>query len=308
MADPATGEKLPRTARFIDISDYARPLAVWIARRLKNTRVIAPHVTAAFGVVGLTAAVCYAIGGYRLALIGAAGMQIKNILDAVDGSLARLQNRPSRIGRFLDSITDAVVALALYSGLALAVARDRPIAYAVVVSAVALMLGLLQGTVFNFYYVSYRARRRGDTTSRVYEEVTRDDLDHYHGRPSALELLRRLIAVYNVIYGWQDALIRRIDRWAAEPLHTPDGHEIAVALRDDRAFLTAVSALGPGLQILVLDVYTVLGFRNLGLSLELFLWTVAVGGTASAAALLLRLRRSAARLAARPQAEPAKSE
>jgi hypothetical protein len=69
--------------------------------------------------------------------------------------------------------------------------------------------------------------------------------------------------------------------------------ETADALRDDRRLLTVVSALGPGMQILILDLYTIAGYRHLGLALELFLWTIALGGTLYAAAVIFRLRRAA---------------
>ena len=295
MYEGATARKLPRSARFIDLSDYARPLAVWIARRLRDTNVVAADVTAVWGAIGLAAAYYYAIGGYRAAIIGAVAMQLKNVLDAVDGSLARLQARPSRVGRFLDSIGDAVVAAALAVGLAVAVARERPLSYAMVLAASALVLGLLQGSVYNYYYVRYRARWGGDTTSRVREELTAHDRAHYADRPLALGLLGVLIRAYNWIYGWQDALVQRVDDWAVRPLILAGRSDEADALRDDRRFLTAVSALGPGAQILILGLFTAAGYRNLTLALELFLWTVALGGALYAAAVILRLRWRAGR-------------
>jgi hypothetical protein len=105
--------------------------------------------------------------------------------------------------------------------------------------------------------------------------------------------LRWLIAAYNWIYGWQDVLVQRIDRWAAAPLVARGDEETAEGLRDDRRLLTVLSALGPGMQILILDLYTIAGYRHLGLALELFLWTIALGGTLYAAAVILRLRRAA---------------
>lgn len=297
MHGGATAQKLPESARFTDLSDYARPLAVWIAARLKNTRVVAPDVTAVWGVIGLVAAVCYGAGGYGAALGGAVAMQLKNVLDAVDGSLARLQARPSRVGRFLDSIGDAAIAAALNAGLAVAIARQRPLAYAAALAAGALLFGLLQGSFFNYYYVRYRARRGGDTTSRVKEELTARDRAHYEGRPFALGLLRALITAYNVIYGWQDRLVQRVDAWAARPLTAIGRQEEADRLRDDHRLLTAISALGPGVQILTLNLLTVAGYWNLTLMLELYLWSVALGGTLYTALLVLRLRWSAARSA-----------
>jgi phosphatidylglycerophosphate synthase len=293
MDQETTARKLPESAHFIDLSDYARPLAVWIAGRLKDTRVTAPGVTAVWGVIGMFGAFCYGAGGYRAALIGALAMQVKNILDAVDGSLARLQARPSRVGRFLDSIGDAVVAAALCAALAVAVARERAAIYAAALAAAALLFGLLQGSIFNYYYVRYRARRGGDTTSHVKEELTAHDRIHYAERPYALALLRGLLAAYNWIYGWQDRLVQRIDAWAARPLTAAGRGEEADRLRDDHRLLTAVSALGPGVQVLLLNLFSLAGYRDTPLMLELYLWTVALGGTLYAAAIVAHLRRSA---------------
>ncbi|NIR44558.1 MAG: hypothetical protein GWN99_09715 [Gemmatimonadetes bacterium] len=297
MREGATPGKLPKSAQFTDLSDYARPIAVWIARRLKDTSVVAPDVTAVWGAMGLAAAFCYALSDFRYALLGAGLMQAKNILDAVDGSLARLQGRPSRVGRFLDSIGDAAVGAALFAGLAVTIAAVRPAAYAAGLAAAAFVLGLLQGSLFNYYYVRYRARRGGDTTSRIKEELTVDDRRHYEDRPRALATLRFLIGAYNWIYGWQDVLVRRIDAWAVRPLVSRDRETDADALRDDPRHLTAVSALGPGVQILLLDIFTVAGLWNLPLLLEAFVLAVALGGTLYAAVLILRLRRAAARRA-----------
>lgn len=300
MREGATAHKLPKGAQFVDLSDYARPLAVWIARRLRDTSVTAPDVTAVWGVIGLIAAFCYGVGGVQYALVGTVALQVKNVLDAVDGSLARLQSRPSRIGRFLDSIGDAVIAAALAAALATAVARERALLYAIILAAAALVLGLLQGSVYNYYYVRFRSRLGGDTTSRVKEALTTYDEINYEDRPLALGLLRLLIRAYNWIYGWQDVLVQRIDAWAVRPLTVSGREQEADTLRDDRVLLTAVSALGPGLQILILNLYTLAGYRRLELALELFLWTVALGGTLYAAAVVLRLRRGAGRLAGRP--------
>jgi len=297
MPETATAGKLPEAERFIDLSDYARPLAAWIARQLRDTPLRAPLVTLVWALIGLWGAYCYSLGGYAVALLGAAAMQMKNVLDAVDGSLARLQNRPSRIGRFLDSIMDAVVAAVLYAALAMTLARERPDYYAAGLAVAALVLGLLQGSVYNYLYVRFRARRGGDTTSRIREEITPEDRARYERHPVALSFLRLLIHAYNWIYGWQDVVVHRVDRWAAEPLLRRGREDLAAALRDDRQLLTAASALGPGLLILVLDLYTVAGMRNLTLALELFLWTTALGGTLLAAAIFLRLRRAAMRLA-----------
>lgn len=297
MNTTATSRKLPAAEQFVDLSDYARPVATWLARQLTASSVRAPHVTLVWLGIGLLGAVAYARGGYGYALLGAVALQAKNVLDAVDGSLARLQRRPSRIGRFLDSMSDALIVAALYLAVAVAIAGVRSAVYAGLLAGAAALAGLLQGSLFNYYYVLYRARRGGDVTSRVQEVLTEDDRAHYAGRPTALALLRLLLHGYNWVYGWQDRLVRRIDAWSAAPLIEQGRRAEAERLRDDRTLMTAISALGPGLSILILDLYTVAGYRHLVLALELYLWTVLAGGTLYAMAIMVRLRRVASRLA-----------
>ncbi|UCF20162.1 MAG: CDP-alcohol phosphatidyltransferase family protein [Gemmatimonadota bacterium] len=297
MPEAAMPGKVPNSARFLDISDYARPLAVALAHALKPSRVTAPWVTGAWFVIGLAAALCYAKGGAAYALVGALGMQAKNVLDAVDGSLARLQNRPSRIGRFLDSNADALIAAAVCAALGVAVGRHRPATYSAILAVMALLSGLLQASLYNYYYVRYRARRGGDTTSRVEESLTGEDRLRYGGRPAALALLSALIAGYRWIYGWQDALVQRVDDWAARPLASRGRLAEAEGMRDARVLLTAISVLGPGTQILALNLYTLFGLWRLSHALELYLLTVAVGGSLYAAAVVLCLRQAAARRA-----------
>lgn len=289
--------KLFHERRFTDLSDYARPVAVWIARRLRGTKVRAPHVTLVFLAVGCAGAWFYAQSAYAWALAGAACLQAKNILDAVDGSLARLQNRPSRIGRFLDSLADAAVAIALFAALGYAVAEARAGVYAWALAAAALVASLLQASVFNFYYVRYRRRHGGDPTSQVHESFTEQDREAYAGQPWAARTLAALLALYQVVYGWQDRLVAALDRWAVGPLVEFGRLEEAAALRDDTGFLTAASALGPGLQILLLNIFTLVGFRVLVPALEAYLWVMAIGGTLYALALLGRVRSAAATLA-----------
>lgn len=288
--------KVPRN-QFTDLSDYARPLALWIASGLRDTRVRAPHVTLVFLGVGLLGSWLYHTGEYIPALLATLCLQAKNILDAVDGSLARLQNRPSRIGRFLDSLSDAAVAVAVYAALGYVVAGSRADMYAWTLAAAALVASLVQGSVFNFYYIRYRRRHGGDPTSQVHESFTEQDREAYAGKPWAARTLALLLALYQIVYGWQDRIVAALDRWAVGPLVEFGRLQEAAALRDDRGFLSAVSALGPGVQILLLNVFTVFGFNVLVPALEAYLWAIAVGGSLYGLALLGRVRSAAATLA-----------
>ena len=98
--------KLPKEHQFIDLSDYGRPIAKLIANSLKNTSFTPIHVTIAFIISGCIAIYCMIMGYYWLA---AFFLIFKSILDAADGELARVKQRPSYTGRYLDSVADIIL-------------------------------------------------------------------------------------------------------------------------------------------------------------------------------------------------------
>ncbi len=107
--------KLPKAHKFIDLSDYGRPVAKVISTALKDTRFTPIDVTIWFIISGLIAVACILKGYYWFA---AFFLIFKSILDAADGELARIKETPSYTGRYLDSVADiilnAIIFLALW--------------------------------------------------------------------------------------------------------------------------------------------------------------------------------------------------
>ena len=198
-------DKVPEGHRFLDMSDYARPLAKVLVRLLLPTRVSPVHLTLAHTAVGFMAAILFALDRW-LPFAGAL-LLLKSALDAADGSLARARGRPSRVGRFLDSICDVLVTIAVFFGIAAGAWRRMGQAHWAL-AALAIVFATLQCSVFNYYYVRYRAQTGGDTTSDVNESETRG---YAWDNPRAL---RALHALYRLIYGWQDLLMDHVDTWA----------------------------------------------------------------------------------------------
>lgn len=233
-------DKVPPSHAFFDLSDYARPAARVLVRLLLDTPITPMHLTLAFTAVGLLAALLFALD--RWLLVAGLLLLLKNVLDAADGSLARARQRPSRVGRFLDSVCDFVVMAAVFGGIAMAAwARTGRAAYFGLAGA-ALICATLQGSVFSYYSVRYRAQAGGDQTSRTNENTP-------NGYPwDNPTLLERLHQVYRLIYGWQDALMERLDRRVL-PADAPV----------PRSFLTATTALGLGSQLLVVAVCAAFG-------------------------------------------------
>jgi phosphatidylglycerophosphate synthase len=236
----ASGDKVPRSHAFLDISDYARPFARWLVQRLLPTRVTPPQLTLAFAAAGLAAAALLA--AQRWLPLAALLIVLKSGLDAADGALARARQRPSRVGRFLDSLADFVVNLALYGALGYAGWRSTGQPGYWLLAAAACVSALLQVSLFNHYYVRYRAQTGGDQTSHV-QEAAGDVFPWDDPRQ-----VRWLLRLYQWVYGWQDTLVAALDRWA-NPRPAP------LAPR----FMTATTVLGLGTQLLVMAVLALVG-------------------------------------------------
>lgn len=228
--------KLPLEHKFLDLSDFGRPIARFIAGSLKNTTFTPIHVTIGFIISGLIAIYCIVEGHYWLA---AFFLIFKSILDAADGELARLKNTPSYSGRYLDSVADIILNALFFIAI-------WYITHATLWLCFFAFVGLqLQGTLYNYYYVILRNRFNGDTTSRVFET----------SRPIALkgELQKHvniLFAFYTVLYGAFDKTIYAFDKSASLGKILPNW------------LMTAVSTFGLGFQLLIISVLLISGLKE----------------------------------------------
>ena len=220
--------KLPKENQFLDLSDYGRPVAKIIAQSLKNTSFTPIHVTVAFVISGLIAIACMLNHCYWAT---AFFLILKSILDAADGELARVKKTPSYTGRYLDSVSDIVLNLLFL--ITIWYITDSSLLLTILA-----FIGMqLQGTLYNYYYVILRNRHKGDTTSRIFENET----------PIALKGEKQsnvdiLFGLYTLFYGVFDKIIFLLDRNAVGSGNLPNW------------FMTAVSILGLGFQLLIIGV------------------------------------------------------
>jgi len=227
--------KLPKEHKFFDLSDYGRPAAKVIANALKHTSFTPIHVTVGFIIAGLIAIYCILEGHYWLA---AFFLIFKSILDAADGELARVTQKPSYAGRYLDSVADIILNALFFISIWY-------------VTDIALwkcflaFLGLqLQGTLYNYYYVILRNRFAGDTTSRVFEDKTPIAL-----QGEAQNHVNILFTLYKTLYGAFDKTIYALDSNADKGEVLP------------KWLMTSVSTFGLGFQLLIIAVLLVLGLK-----------------------------------------------
>ncbi|WP_405352234.1 CDP-alcohol phosphatidyltransferase family protein [Nonlabens sp. Asnod3-H03] len=227
--------KLPQEHKFIDLSDYGRPIAKIIATSLKNTAATPVHVTIGFIISGLIAVYCILTGYYWIAGFF---LILKSILDAADGELARIKQKPSYTGRYLDSVADILLNAIIF--LTIWYVTDTSLWVCITA-----FIGLqLQGTLYNYYYVILRNKFNGDRTSRVFENKTPIALDGE--KQQHVDVLFKL---YKFLYGAFDKAIYVLDPRAGYGKPLP------------KWFMTSVSTFGLGFQLLIISVMLILGFK-----------------------------------------------
>ena len=225
--------KLPKEHKFFDLSDYGRPIARVIANALKDTNFTPIHVTIGFIISGLIAIYFTVVGYYWLA---AFFLIVKSILDAADGELARVKQKPSYSGRYLDSIADFILNALIFIAI-------WYVTNTAIWLCVAAFLALqLQGTLYNYYYVILRNRFSGDTTSRVFEDKAPVAFKGETQRQ--VDILFRF---YKLLYGVFDKAIYILDPHAEKGVVLPNW------------LMICVSTTGLGFQLLIIAVMLVTG-------------------------------------------------
>jgi len=265
-------EKLPTECRFFDVN------ALWYFPNRWAVRLLYPHPISANTItwialaMGLGSAAFY-VSGLETALVwGAVFLYGKLFLDNVDGNLARLRGEESRLGRFLDSFSDFVVSVLVYGAITFRLAQEssQP-GFIWMLGLIALVSSLLQCSYWVYYYVSYTDWVGSYDKNRTDETITSEDRKAAESgdMSGAVYFLQRF---HNIAYGWQDALIAKLDRFSREVADYQDNEEHRKHWVADKTFLTQMGPLCVCTNTMAL---VVLSFLN---QLELFLVLVVFVG------------------------------
>ena len=221
--------KLAAEDKFLDLSDYGRPIGKWFANQLKNTRFTPIHITLLFGVSGLIAIYFILKNQYFLAGFF---IILKSIIDAADGELARIKNTPSYTGRYLDSVFDIILNFLFFMTICYVSKTSFWLTF------IAFFCIQLQGTLYNYYYVILRNKSvGGDSTSKIFE----------YKSPRALpgesqKSVDILFGIYTIVYGVFDKIIHTLDSDAYKVKTFPNW------------FMTLLSIYGLGFQLLIIAI------------------------------------------------------
>lgn len=104
---------------IIDLIIY-RPISFLIVKLIYPLRITPNEISVVALLMGLFAGIFYAFGSSEFYTFAAIFFFLCNILDCVDGQLARLKKNGTKVGRIVDGFIDYVTAASTFIGIAIA--------------------------------------------------------------------------------------------------------------------------------------------------------------------------------------------
>jgi len=209
MSGKFTYEKTLKTKpgeSFLNLQQYLFITSGTLTRLFYYTKVSPHQVILLSMIFGLAGSYFMIQPSKYSAIAGALLLFYKNVLDKVDGSLARAKGLDSRRGRFYDSISDFIVTLASFTAITYHLYFQYHSYYIIIAGFTGMIFSMLQCSYFIYYQVSFIKQTGKDTVNRITEEVTLDDI---HNQDKWTTFLQR---VFQLIYGWQDRLFYSLDK------------------------------------------------------------------------------------------------
>ncbi|HWA05353.1 MAG TPA: CDP-alcohol phosphatidyltransferase family protein, partial [Ignavibacteria bacterium] len=236
---------------FLNLQQYLFVTSKQLTKFFYYTKVTPHQIILLSMIFGVTASYLIIQSVKLYAVIGAVLLFYKNVLDKVDGSLARAKGLDSRRGRFYDSISDFIVTLTSFSAITYSLYMQYNSAYVIVLGFAAMIFSMLQCSYFIYYQVSFIKSTGKDTVNRILENVTEDDMIKQDKWTIFLQ------RVFMLIYGWQDKLFFAIDNRLIKGF--ADNEEKLRLWYQNKPFLTVASSLSIGTHIFLICLSAIIG-------------------------------------------------
>lgn len=130
---------------------FYRPLGFRIARMLRNTGITPNMITIISIFVGAGAGYMFYHVGLEYAVLGILLLVLANILDCVDGQLARLTGIKSEIGRILDGFAGDIWFASIYIGFALRLMHEYGTPWFFALAVLSGVSHLIQANITDYY-------------------------------------------------------------------------------------------------------------------------------------------------------------
>jgi len=153
---------------------FNRPVGRRLSKILAHTSISPNQVSVAATLLGLVSAWFFAQGDHRSALWGAILLQMSAIVDCVDGDLARVLFKESRLGKWLDIIGDQVVHIGVFICIGIGLYRAGSAAPVLLLAASAVI-----GVVISFAIIIHGQlsleNRRNTRLQKLIDATTNRD-------------------------------------------------------------------------------------------------------------------------------------
>lgn len=166
------------TENYIDRKFY-RPLGFKIAYALRSTGITPNMITIISIIVGVGGASLFYFRDSPLwVFIGVLGMIAANVLDCVDGQLARMTGIKSKIGRILDGMAGDFWFITIYFVLSLRIYHDTGWIWIFVIASFSMLSHFVQAALTDYYktlhlyFISPETTTEFDTPESVRTKLT----------------------------------------------------------------------------------------------------------------------------------------
>ncbi len=258
-----------------------RPLAGLIVWPLYYTAVTPQHLTLASLAAGIIAAYFYAQGSPSDVIAAGLLVTLKDVLDSADGQLARAKQQTSRSGRFLDSLVDVTVNLAVFGAIGYRLFADTGSPHLIILAALAFLGTTFRVSYHVFYHAAFLHLQNRYTTNRLTEEIQKEDLN---AGGTTLTLQR----LYQAVYGWQDRIVARLDSWCRRELKVDERTD--ALWYSDVVGLRLSGMMGMGTELALLTLFSLLNRLEFYLFLNLIVGNAVALASVAYRRLILRRR------------------
>lgn len=97
-----------------------RPVSFILVKLIYNTNITPNQISIVALFFGVLSGVLYGFGTYTFFVLASASFFICNVLDCMDGQLARLKKNGTKIGRVIDGFIDYITSISVFLGLGIA--------------------------------------------------------------------------------------------------------------------------------------------------------------------------------------------
>ncbi len=258
--------KLIEVEEFLDLVFY-RPLAFLFVKAVYKTNLTPNQITSIALIIGMIGGLFYFFNTHYAISVGAVLLIVYDVLDCSDGMIARLKKNGTFFGRILDGIADYFVTVTVYLGIGFGFANNSedPLFYWVLLALAGASNILHAGTV-DFYrnkFIDYTFNKN---------DSLNEDLKEFEEESKKLSKSRGKYFQKFVVWIYLKYSTAQLKASADKNSNNVKKYNRDDYLKKNKRILHLWTYLGPTTELTLIILAS---FFN---RLDLFMWTMVVGG------------------------------